>query len=169
MDPQIRQFKGSARKAINDKNLQSALAKLSSGFPARRQQATARLPEFESLRDEARAIKDHVLENLDIYLERYEAEVLAAGGHVHWCIDAEAARAKILEICEATGAKTVTKSKSMIGEEIAINGHLEKKNITPVETDLGEYIIQLRKEPPSHIIAQPPCQLSPKVSTSHRM
>ena len=54
MDPQIRQFKGSARKAINDKNLQSALAKLSSGFPARRQQATARLPEFESLRDEAR-------------------------------------------------------------------------------------------------------------------
>ena len=153
MDPQIRQFKGSARKAINNRNLQSALAKLSSGFPARRQQAAARLPEFESLRDEARAIKDHVLENLDIYLERYEAEVLEAGGHVHWCIDAEAARAKILEICEAAGAKTVTKSKSMIGEEIAINGHLENKNITPVETDLGEYIIQLRDEPPSHIIA----------------
>ena len=153
MEPQIRQFKGRAREAIKNSNLQSALAKLSSGFPARRQQAVARLPEFEALRDEARAIKDHVLEKLDIYLERYEAAVLSAGGQVHWCVDAEAARAKILEICEAAGAKTVTKSKSMIGEEIAINEHLKAKGVTPVETDLGEYIIQLRDEPPSHIIA----------------
>ena len=111
------------------------------------------MPEFEALRDEARAIKDHVLEHLDIYLERYEAEVLSAGGQVHWCVDADAARAKITEICKAAGAKTVTKSKSMIGEEIAINEHLEAKGVTPVETDLGEYIIQLRDEPPSHIIA----------------
>ena len=153
MDPQIRQFRGNAQGAINNRNLQSALAKLSNGFPARRSEAAARLPEFEALRDEARAIKDHVLEHLDIYLERYEAEVVAAGGQVHWCADADAARAKITEICKAAGAKTVTKSKSMIGEEIAINGHLESKDITPVETDLGEYIIQLRDEPPSHIIA----------------
>ena len=153
MDPQIRQFSDSALEAINNRDLQTALAKLSYGFPARRLQAAARLPEFEALRDEARSIKDHVLEHLDIYLERYEAEVLAAGGQVHWCIDANAARAKITEICKAAGAKTVTKSKSMIGEEIAINGHLESEDITPVETDLGEYIIQLRDEPPSHIIA----------------
>ena len=104
MYPQIRQFEGSARKAINSPNLQSALAKLSSGFPARRLQAAARLPEFEALRDDARAIKDHVLEYLDIYLERYEAEVIAAGGQVHWCVDADAARAKIAEICKAVGA-----------------------------------------------------------------
>ena len=153
MDPQIRQFKGMARGAINNRNLQNALAKLSQGFPARRLQAASRLPEFEALRDEARSIKDHVLEHLDIYLERYEAEVLASGGHVHWCVDADAARAKIAEICKAAGAKTVTKSKSMIGEEIAINSHLQAEDIMPVETDLGEYIIQLRNEPPSHIIA----------------
>jgi L-lactate dehydrogenase complex protein LldF len=153
MDPQIRQFKSNARDAIDSRNLQNALAKLSSGFPARRLQAAARLPEFEALRDEARLIKDHVLEHLDIYLERYETEVMAAGGQVHWCADADAARAKIEEICKAAGAKTVTKSKSMIGEEIAINRHLEAKDIKPVETDLGEYIIQLRNEPPSHIIA----------------
>ena len=153
MDPQIRRFKGNAWDAINNRNLQSALAKLSSGFPARRREAAARLPEFEALRDEARAIKDHVLEHLDIYLERYEAEVIASGGHVHWCADANAARAKIAEICKAAGAETVTKSKSMVGEEIAINEHLEAEDIMPVETDLGEYIIQLRNETPSHIIA----------------
>src|SRR6202035_667284 len=65
----------------------------------------------------------------------------------------EAARNTVLAICQAAGARTVTKGKSMIGEEIAINEHLERHGITPVETDLGEYIIQLRHEVPSHIIA----------------
>jgi len=153
MESTTRQFKDNARGALADAQLQDALKKLGQGFPLKRLQAAARLPEFEDLRDQAREIKNHVLDNLDFYLEAFEDKVTETGGQVHWCADADAARAKIAEICHAAGAKTVTKSKSMIGEEIAINEHLEAEGIRPVETDLGEYIIQLRKEPPSHIIA----------------
>ena len=112
-----------------------------------------RLPEFEALRDAAKGIKDHALANLDFYLERFADNVEAGGGKVHWCGDADAARAAVLAICRRVGARTVTKGKTMIGEEIAINEHLEANGITPVETDLGEYIIQLRHETPSHLIA----------------
>ncbi len=75
------------------------------------------------------------------------------GGKVHWARDAAEARDSVLRICRAAGARTVTKGKSMVAEEIGLNEHLEANGITPVETDLGEYIIQLRHEPPSHIIA----------------
>jgi len=105
------------------------------------------------LRDEACAIKEHTLAHLDLYLEEYENKVTEAGGHVHWAATADDARKAILKICRDAGASTVTKGKSMVGEEIAINEHLEAAGIKPVETDLGEYLIQLRKEPPSHIIA----------------
>ena len=76
-----------------------------------------------------------------------------AGGHVHFAETGEDARGIILDICRGAGAKTVTKGKSMISEEIGLNDHLEANGIEPVETDLGEYIIQLRGETPSHIIA----------------
>lgn len=153
MQPTSPNFKQNAREAIADDPLQAALAKLAVGFPMRRLEAAQRLPEFEDLRDQARDIKNHVLENLDQYLEAYEKKVTDSGGHVHWCRDAKEARETILDICRKAGAKTVTKSKSMISEEIAVNAYLEENGIEPVETDLGEYIIQLRKEPPSHIIA----------------
>ena len=153
MDATTRQFKENARQALADDSLRAAMDQFSQGFPRKRREAMARLPEFEDLRDQARDIKDHVLENLDLYLERFEARVTEQGGQVHWCQDAAEARETILGICRAAGAKTVTKSKSMIGEEIAINDYLEDNDIVPIETDLGEYIIQLRKEPPSHIIA----------------
>jgi L-lactate dehydrogenase complex protein LldF len=78
---------------------------------------------------------------------------VAAGGKVHWAATAEEARAAILGICQRVKARTVTKGKSMISEEIDLNHHFEANGITPVETDLGEYLIQLRKERPSHIIA----------------
>jgi L-lactate dehydrogenase complex protein LldF len=146
-------FKANARRALADPQLQRAMDFVRSGFIEKRAQAAARLPEFDALRDAARDIKNHTLEHLDLYLERYEQRVTEAGGQVHWCATAEDARRTVLEICRRAGAKTVTKGKSMIGEEIAINEHLEKNGITPVETDLGEYIIQLRHEPPSHIIA----------------
>jgi L-lactate dehydrogenase complex protein LldF len=146
-------FKENARQALADAGLQKALGRSGPSFIARRTAAVAALPEFEALRDTARDIKNHALANLDFYLETYEANVLASGGKVHWCSDAEEARDAVLAICQAAGARTVTKGKSMIGEEIAINDHLERNGITPVETDLGEYIIQLRHELPSHIIA----------------
>jgi L-lactate dehydrogenase complex protein LldF len=153
MEATTREFKSNAFAARRNPQLQSALAKLGRGFPLKRLEAAARLPEFEDLRDRAREIKTHVLEHLDYYLECFEERVTEQGGHVHWCTDAQAAREKILEICRRVDAKTVTKSKSMIGEEIAINDFLEQNGVEPVETDLGEYIIQLRHEPPSHIIA----------------
>ncbi|MGE0735822.1 MAG: LutB/LldF family L-lactate oxidation iron-sulfur protein [Alphaproteobacteria bacterium] len=146
-------FKANTRAALADASLQKALGLMRVGFIERRANAVARLPEFDGLRDKATEIKNHVLENLDLYLEIFEQNVRKSGGAVHWCRDAEEARKAILFICRLVGAETVTKGKSMIGEEIAINEYLEQNGITPVETDLGEYIIQLRREPPSHIIA----------------
>ncbi len=153
MEPKTHTFIENARSALRDPQLKRALGHVKSGFIEKRAKARAKLPEFEDLRDAARAIKNHTLEHLDLYLEAYERKVIESGGQVHWCATAAEARAKILELCQAAGAKTVTKGKSMVAEEIALNEHLEENGITPVETDLGEYIIQLRHEPPSHIIA----------------
>jgi L-lactate dehydrogenase complex protein LldF len=147
------EFNDEAKLALADANLQKALAGMDDTFVAWRASAVERLPEFEALRDAAKAVKDHALANLDFYLERFADNVEAGGGRVHWCADADAARAAVLAICRRVGARTVTKGKTMIGEEIAINEHLEANGITPVETDLGEYIIQLRHETPSHLIA----------------
>lgn len=146
-------FKANAVRALNDPQLQKALTNVEKGFVAKRAAAKSALPEFEALRDQARAIKTHTLENLDLYLEAYEAKVKASGGHVHWAESAEQAREIILGICRKANAKTVTKGKSMITEEINLNDYLSENGIEPVETDLGEYIIQLRHEHPSHIIA----------------
>lgn len=146
-------FKDNARAALADQTLQKALKNVKSGFIGKRAKARERLPEFDDLRDAARDIKNHTLANLDFYLERYEEKVQASGGQVHWAATAEEARAAILKICRDADAKVVTKGKSMISEEIALNQHLEKAGLDVVETDLGEYIIQLRKEVPSHIIA----------------
>ncbi len=148
-----RSFEANARAGLANVNLQHALGMMQSGFPARRRAAVARLPEFEALRETGRSIKDHTLAYLDFYLELYEENVSAAGGTVHWARTPEEARAAVLQICRSVGARTVTKGKSMIAEEIGLNEHLEANGITPVETDLGEYIIQLRHEPPSHLIA----------------
>lgn len=153
MELAAKHFKANASKALVDAQLQKALGNVEKGFIGKRKKAADALPEFEALRDNARDIKDHVLAHLDLYLEEYEAKVTASGGHVHWAESAEDARRIVLEICQNANAKTVTKGKSMITEEIALNDHLSANGIEPVETDLGEYIIQLRGEHPSHIIA----------------
>jgi L-lactate dehydrogenase complex protein LldF len=146
-------FKANAHEALGNATLQKALDMMRTGFPAKRLAAIERLPEFEALREEGKRIKNHVLENLDFYLETFERNVVANGGKVHWCRTPDEARQAILSICRSLDAKTVTKGKTMIGEEINLNEFLEAEGIQPVETDLGEYIIQLRHEPPSHIIA----------------
>jgi len=153
MEANSEAFPANVRKALSDRQLQYAMTATGPRFIAKRTQARAALPEFDALRDQARDIKDHVLAHLDIYLERYEEKVKASGGHVHWAATAEEARAAILNICGRVDAKIITKGKSMISEEIDINHHLELAGHTPVETDLGEYLIQLRGERPSHIIA----------------
>jgi len=144
-------FAANARRALGDRRLQEVLTKVH-GFEIKRARAVARLPEFETLREEARDLKDHVLDNLDTYLLRFEERVIAAGGQVHWCRTAEEARQTILLLCRAAGAQTMVKGKSMVAEEIGLNDFLAAHGVTPVETDLGEYIIQQRGEPPSHII-----------------
>ena len=146
-------FKSNSRKALDDEQLQKAMRHVRSNFVQKRAKAAAALPEFDDLRDQARDLKNHVLEHLDHYLEAYEAKVTESGGKVHWARDAAEARGHVLDICRKAGAKTVTKGKSMITEEIGLNDFLEQNRIEPVETDLGEYIIQLRGEHPSHIIA----------------
>ncbi len=146
-------FKENVRVALTDEELQRALNHVRQNFIGKRAKAAAALPEFEQLRETCRTIKDHTLAHLDLYLEAYEERVIAAGGQVHYAETASDARNIVLRICRSVGARTVTKGKSMISEEIGLNAHLEANGIEAVETDLGEYIVQLRGEEPSHIIA----------------
>jgi L-lactate dehydrogenase complex protein LldF len=145
-------FPSNARAALRNPILQRALGNLKQGFPVKRAEVVAGLPEFEALRDVARDIKDHTLSNLDAYLEIYEENVVKSGGKVHWARSAEEACETVMAICRDADAKVVTKGKSMVAEEIGLNAYLDNRGIERVETDLGEYIIQLRDEPPSHII-----------------
>ncbi|MDB5596352.1 MAG: iron-sulfur cluster-binding protein [Hyphomicrobiales bacterium] len=153
LHPTTPAFKENAHRAMLDTELQKALGHVQGGFIGKRAAAVARLPEFEDLRDNARDIKDHVLAHLDLYLETYEERVRAAGGHVHFARSSEEACKTIVDICREHGAKTVTKGKSMVSEEIGLNDAIEAAGMAAIETDLGEYIIQLRHETPSHIIA----------------
>ena len=153
MNADPRDFRKSAHAALSDPALRAALARLKTHFALKRKEAAIRYGDFESLREAGRAIRDHAITHLDSLLEAFERNVIARGGEVHWARDAAEARAIILGILRDTGARTVTKGKSMVSEEIALNPFLEANGMIPVETDLGEYIIQLRDEPPSHIIA----------------
>ncbi len=146
-------FKDNARRALVDERLQRALHHIGEGFIAKRQRAVDALPEFEALRTAAREVKDHTLTHLDRYLEHFEQQVHARGGQVHWASTPAEAREHVLRICRDAEARLVAKGKSMVGEEIDLNEALIAAGLQTVETDLGEYIIQLAKEPPSHIIA----------------
>jgi L-lactate dehydrogenase complex protein LldF len=153
MDVTAHAFKSNAKAALADAQLQRALSGLPTGLVAQRAAARAKLPEFEELRDIGRDIKNHTLEHLDLYLEAWEKKATEAGAKVHWAPTGADARAIILDICKQAGARTVCKGKSMISEEVGLNAHLEAAGMEVVETDLGEYLIQIRKETPSHIIA----------------
>jgi L-lactate dehydrogenase complex protein LldF len=146
-------FKSQAKRALKNVNLQNALIRTKSHFIDKRRAAVNALPEFDALRQRARDIKEHTLAHLDFYLEQFEKQVHASGGQLHWADTPQAARDQIVSICQAAKAQRVTKGKSMISEEIALNSALEQAGFEVIETDLGEYIIQLAKEPPSHIIA----------------
>jgi len=153
MEAKSLQFKRNAADALKDQDLQSALDFAKDGFIGRRTKAVAQLPEWDSIRSDVRDMKNHVLDHLDHYLLAYEAAVQANGGTVHWAQTPEDATNIITKICTDVNAKTVAKGKSMVGEEVDLNAALQRAGVTPIETDLGEYIIQLADEPPSHIIA----------------
>ncbi|MGB8363150.1 MAG: lactate utilization protein B [Rhizomicrobium sp.] len=148
-----RRFPQNAHEALANPGLQQALGRIKTHFQLGRTYAASLYPDFEGLREQGRAIRDFALSHLDTLLETFEARVTQRGGFVHWARDAKEAREIVLGILNAAGAKTITKGKSMVTEEIALNPFLEANGLQPIETDLGEYIIQLRHEPPSHIIA----------------
>ncbi len=145
-------FAEQADEALADEKLQSALASASQRMCEQRERAFAQFPPGEALRDRAQWIKRQTLAELDRHLERLSSRVEARGGVVHWAADARQACEIVLEIVRRRGGRRVVKGKSMTSEEIGLNDALTAAGIEAVETDLGEYIIQLADETPSHII-----------------
>ena len=146
-------FIAKARGAIQDRQLQEALDLATGRFLTLRRNAFRSLPDPEGLRERARAIKQRTIRELDQHLERLTTEIQRAGGHIHFAADGRECVDIILRLAKERGVRSVVKSKSMASEEIHLNPALEGAGITVVETDLGEWIIQLAKETPSHIIA----------------
>jgi L-lactate dehydrogenase complex protein LldF len=119
---------------------------------AKRDKAAASVPEWEALRTQAAALKAHTLSHLADYLEEFERNATRLGAVVHWAADAEEHNRVVLGILKERGLKRLVKSKSMLTEECHLNGFLEKAGVDVVDTDLGERIVQLAKETPSHIV-----------------
>lgn len=141
------------RRALVNPTLQRALATATGKALDSRREAVAHVGEesWQRLRARARAVKEHTVENLDFYLAQLAENVERSGGHVSWAQTAEDARRYIVELAARRGAKVAVKSKSMMTEEIELNRALEAAGVEAVETDLGEYIVQLAGERPSHI------------------
>jgi L-lactate dehydrogenase complex protein LldF len=118
----------------------------------KRDKAAQILPEWEQLRQWASDIKDHTLSNLDVYLAEFERKAMANGIKVHWALDAADHNAIIHKIIRDQGLTRIVKSKSMLTEECHLNDYLQQSGIEVIDTDLGERIVQFRKEPPSHIV-----------------
>jgi len=146
-------FRENAKAALADVHLRGALKNATSLFGERRKEAAASLPNWEALRTQARAIKDEVLLHLDRYLEEFVRNAESCGAKVHWARDSAEANSIICRLATERQARIVVKSKSMTTEETHLNKALEAAGMQVVETDLGEYIIQLAEETPSHIIA----------------
>ncbi|MFN8059237.1 MAG: LutB/LldF family L-lactate oxidation iron-sulfur protein [Vicinamibacterales bacterium] len=140
-------------QALADRQLRVALDRTTSRFTGLREAGLASLVDADATRDRARAIRARTIARLGDHLERFEASVIRAGGSVHWARDADHAVRLVLEIAAAYDVRRVVKSKSMVSEEVELNAALEAAGLSVVESDLGEYIIQLAGEPPSHIIA----------------
>jgi L-lactate dehydrogenase complex protein LldF len=145
-------FDENARAALGDAQLRGALRNATSLFGERRRAAISSVVNWEELRSQARAIKDETLLRLDKYLEEFAAHAESAGAQLHWARDAEEANEIVCRLARERSARNVVKSKSMATEEIHLNAALEAIGVEAIETDLGEYIIQLAGETPSHII-----------------
>ena len=146
-------FKANASLKLKDATLQHTLLKTRGLFVDKRATAILDLDNFEAIRESGKVIRNRALENLDVWLTHFEREAIARGAIVHWAETGAEVNRIVLEIAAKHGVKKVTKSKSMVSEECALNSALEAVGIAVVETDLGEYILQLANEPPSHIIA----------------
>jgi L-lactate dehydrogenase complex protein LldF len=146
-------FKATASAKLTNANLQSALQRLQGNFVRGRADRVAELGNYEEIRSAAAAIRDRALADLGVYLEEFERNAVARGAVVHWAETRQDVNRIVCEIARRHGVKKAVKSKSMVTEECALNEALEAAGVEVVETDLGEYILQLAKEPPSHIVA----------------
>ena len=142
-----------ARATLADAHLREAYRSSTLRLYEHRLQAISEVPGWEQLRERAHAIKREVMEHLDFYLAQFADNVERHGGEVHWAATAEEARAIVRDIAKGAGAREVVKAKTMVSEEIELNAALEVAGIRAVETDLGEFIVQLAGERPGHIVA----------------
>ncbi len=152
MEPRTRDFNRVASATLKNERIQENLRSLYSGFDQARRRAADATPDWEAMRDRGRAIRAHTLDNLDYYLEMVEARVTEAGGKVFFAKDASAANRYVLDLARAKGVHTVIKGKSMVSEEMGLREQLARQQIEAVETDLGEYILQLAGQTPFHIV-----------------
>ena len=139
-------------KAVSSPSLQAAVRNATFRMSSGRDVAVAAFPEMDVVRDHARAIRAHTIARLDYYLREFEANIQSRGGHVHWAATSEEAVAIVVDIARQHGVKTVVKGKSMVSEEIELNPGLARAGVQVLETDLGEYIVQLDDDHPSHIV-----------------
>ncbi len=145
-------FRQNAAEAVLNRPLRDALRTATDIFAALRARGFASVP-METLRDRGSAIRTQVLDNLPEYLDRFSAAATRAGAMVHRAQDSKIAREIVFNILRDRGARKIVKSKSMVTEEIHLNPYLEAHGIEAIETDLGEYIVQIAGETPSHILA----------------
>ncbi|MBM4327197.1 MAG: iron-sulfur cluster-binding protein [Deltaproteobacteria bacterium] len=145
-------FRANVQKALRDPMLREAIKRATDTFVTKRTEGIASLP-MEEWREKASTIRMKVLDNLPQYVEQFCASAERAGAKVYQAVDAESARRTVAGILEDRGVKKVVKAKSMVTEEIHLNPCLQERGIDVLETDLGEYIVQLAAEAPSHILA----------------
>ncbi len=146
-------FKRNSSMKLDDPVLQRNLKRAKGKFVDLRAKSIVEIDNWEDIRTYAAQLRDRTLANLDAYLVEFERNATRRGAVVHWAETAEAACDILVEIARANGVKKVTKSKSMVSEEVNLNERMEAAGIRIIETDLGEYILQLANEPPSHIVA----------------
>jgi L-lactate dehydrogenase complex protein LldF len=149
------EFEQKIHATLADPNLQLAIYTATGRLKEKRIENVAAdvLPDYQELRTQANALKKHAIENLDYYLEEFERNVEARGGHVVYCKDGTEVSDFVLELARERNARLIVKSKSMTTEEVDLNERLEHHGLESVETDLGEYILQLAHERPYHIVA----------------
>ena len=149
------EFDGKIRNTLADANLQLAIYTATARLKDKRIETVApdALPDYQELRAQANAVKKHTIENLDYYLEEFERNVEAHGGKVVYAKDGTEVADFVLALAKDRGARLIVKSKSMTTEEVDLNERLEHHGLEAVETDLGEFIVQLAHERPYHIVA----------------
>ncbi|MDH4182366.1 MAG: LUD domain-containing protein, partial [Betaproteobacteria bacterium] len=146
-------FKARAHEKMNDAQLQANLAKMQGKFVGKRRASLVELDDFEGTRDAGRAIRQRSLDDLDAWLTTFERNATARGAKVLWAETPADVNALVLEIARRHAVRKIIKSKSMVSEESGLDHAIEAAGMTVVETDLGEYILQINGyEPPSHLI-----------------